>query len=131
MEVVEILKIFTDFNRIRVYSLLLKDELCVCELEVMLGISQSNLSKHLAILKKAGIVDCKKKSLWTIYYINKNFFEQNELLIAYIVEKSKDNNIINKDFKIYNIYCNKKIDCRFASENKIQVINILEEALNE
>jgi len=40
---------------------------CVCELAEMIGIDQSTTSKHLSILKNAGIIEHKKEGT-TVYY---------------------------------------------------------------
>ncbi|MFW6287962.1 MAG: ArsR/SmtB family transcription factor [bacterium] len=46
-----------------------KREQCVCDLTEVLGVSQSSVSKHLAILKNAGIVDSRKEGLNVSYYL--------------------------------------------------------------
>ena len=42
-------------------------ECCVHELETALGAEQSNLSKHLALLKQTGIIDSRKEGLFVFY----------------------------------------------------------------
>lgn len=42
-------------------------ELCVCELTELVGADQSTVSKHLAVLKDAGIVDDRKEGVMTFY----------------------------------------------------------------
>jgi len=46
-----------------------KGEQCVCELTEALNMSQSIVSKHLATLKSAGIVDSRKEGLQVFYYV--------------------------------------------------------------
>ncbi len=52
---------------------------CVSELTSLIGVSQSSVSKHLSILKTAGIVDSRKDGLNVNYYLRipcvKNFFK--------------------------------------------------------
>jgi ArsR family transcriptional regulator len=67
MEVSEILKALADPNRLRILNLLHEKTLCVCDLEAILELNQSNLSRHLSRLKQAGIVNAKKKALFTYY----------------------------------------------------------------
>ncbi|WP_350342569.1 metalloregulator ArsR/SmtB family transcription factor [Proteinivorax tanatarense] len=55
--------------RLKVVKKLLKGEQCVCELAPALDCEQSNLSKHLGVLKKAGILVSKKDGLKVIYMI--------------------------------------------------------------
>lgn len=58
---VDIFKALADENRLRIISLLLTKELCVCEIEASLEMSQSNVSRHLTKLKTSGIVDSRKR----------------------------------------------------------------------
>ena len=59
-----------DETRIRIIALLSHGELCVCHLESALGISQPNCSRHLGILKAAGIVDSRRDGTWVYYRIS-------------------------------------------------------------
>jgi DNA-binding transcriptional ArsR family regulator len=61
------LKALADPNRLRIMNLLQEGTLCVCDLENILGLNQSNLSRHLARLKQAGMVTAEKKALFTYY----------------------------------------------------------------
>ncbi|MGB9867631.1 MAG: ArsR/SmtB family transcription factor [Bacillota bacterium] len=45
-------------------------EKCVCELVQRLGFDQSTVSKHLTVLKSAGIVKSRKRGLNVFYYLN-------------------------------------------------------------
>lgn len=46
---------------------LAEQELCVCELTELVGADQSTVSKHLSVLKHAGIVEDRKEGTMTIY----------------------------------------------------------------
>jgi ArsR family transcriptional regulator, arsenate/arsenite/antimonite-responsive transcriptional repressor len=67
MDLSEILKALADPNRLRILNLLHEMTLCVCDLEAILGLNQSNLSRHLSRLRQAGIVRAEKKALFTYY----------------------------------------------------------------
>ncbi|MEI8095758.1 MAG: metalloregulator ArsR/SmtB family transcription factor [Spirochaetales bacterium] len=67
MDLDETLKALADPNRLRILNLLADHALCVCDLEEVLGLNQSNLSRHLAKLKQTGLVTATKKGLF-IYY---------------------------------------------------------------
>jgi DNA-binding transcriptional ArsR family regulator len=67
MDLAETLKALADPNRLRILHLLGTRTLCVCDLEEVLGLQQSNLSRHLAKLKQAGLVSATKKGQF-IYY---------------------------------------------------------------
>jgi len=54
--------------RLRCLSLLVEeDELCVCELMYAMGLSQPMISRHLAHLRKSGLVQDRREGQW-IYY---------------------------------------------------------------
>ncbi|MFT5872569.1 MAG: ArsR family transcriptional regulator [Clostridium sp.] len=70
MEIVEILKVLGDENRIRILNLLKDGELCVCEIESILELNQSNVSRHLTRLNSAKIIKSYKKAQFVYYTIN-------------------------------------------------------------
>jgi ArsR family transcriptional regulator len=59
----EILVALAHPNRIRIIELLCKDVMCNCELAPALGLEQSNLSRHLKILVRSGILKSWKDGL--------------------------------------------------------------------
>jgi ArsR family transcriptional regulator len=67
MDVSGVMKALADSNRLRILNLLHERTLCVCDLEAILELNQSNLSRHLAKLRQAGIVKAQKKALFTYY----------------------------------------------------------------
>ena len=67
MDISDVLKALADPNRLRILNLLQGKTLCVCDLEATLELNQSNLSRHLAKLKQAGLVSSQKKALYTYY----------------------------------------------------------------
>ncbi len=70
MEIVQLFKALGDETRIRMLNLLRNGELCVCDIEEVLGIQQSNASRHLNKLKGAGLIVSDKKSQWVYYRMN-------------------------------------------------------------
>ncbi len=59
---------FADETRLRVLHLLTKrKELCVCDIMAVLGAPQSKVSRHLAYLKRAGLVVDRKDGQWRHY----------------------------------------------------------------
>jgi ArsR family transcriptional regulator len=61
------MKALSDPSRVRIIKLLEQRELCVCEIQALIGLAQSTVSKHLKILEEAGFIDFKKDGLWIIY----------------------------------------------------------------
>lgn len=71
-ELVEILKALADETRVRILNLLKDGELCVCELEILLGLNQSNASRHLNKLRSAKIIAYEKRAQWVYYRLRKD-----------------------------------------------------------
>jgi len=60
-------KALGDDVRLRIVALLAHGELCVCHLEEALELTQPNASRHLAILRAAGIVTHRRRDKWVHY----------------------------------------------------------------
>ena len=56
-----------DETRLRIVALLSHGELCVCHIEAALDLNQSTASRHLGILRTAGVVDCRREGTWVYY----------------------------------------------------------------
>jgi ArsR family transcriptional regulator len=64
------IKALADGNRLRIIRLLMDRPRCVCELQVVLGITQPSVSKHLRILEEAGLVDKKRSGQFIDYHLD-------------------------------------------------------------
>ena len=53
--------------RLAVIDFLKDGEQCVCDIAAHVGAQRSNVSRHLSVMLKAGIVDCRKDGLKVIY----------------------------------------------------------------
>jgi ArsR family transcriptional regulator len=58
---------FSDRTRLRILHLLRRGELCVCDLVAVLDVPQPKASRHLAYLRRAGLVTARKEGLWMHY----------------------------------------------------------------
>ncbi|HET6250330.1 MAG TPA: metalloregulator ArsR/SmtB family transcription factor [Tepidisphaeraceae bacterium] len=58
---------FSDPTRLRILNLLRPGELCVCDLVTIIAAPQPKISRHLAYLRKAGLVVGRKDGLWMYY----------------------------------------------------------------
>ena len=63
----EVLKALSDPTRMRILALLGSTQVCVCHIHTALGIPQPTASRHLAHLKRAGLVQSCKIGLWVHY----------------------------------------------------------------
>lgn len=66
-QVDRLLKALADPTRLRIVGLLQGGEVCVCHVHDSLKISQPKASRHLAYLRRAGVVQAEKRGLWVYY----------------------------------------------------------------
>jgi len=86
----DMLKIFkglADPTRLRIVSLLLRRELCVCELMFILKMEQSRISHQLRILRDADLVEDKREGKWMTYRISDKARPNLELLLSQLLEE--------------------------------------------
>jgi len=86
---IDIFKALSEESRLRILSLLMEKEMCVCEIEACLKMTQSNASRHLTVLKISGIVDSYKHAQWAYYRINESFMKEHKELWEYLQIKLK------------------------------------------
>lgn len=60
-----------DSTRLRILSLLGEDEVCVCHLHASLDVPQPTASRHLAYLRKSGLVEARRDGVWMHYRLAK------------------------------------------------------------
>src|SRR5215204_5117193 len=56
-----------DPTRLRILSLLSEDEICVCHIHASLDVPQPTASRHLAYLRKSGLVEARREGVWMHY----------------------------------------------------------------
>jgi DNA-binding transcriptional ArsR family regulator len=66
-DITDICKALGDGNRARIVMALSGGELCVCRLIGLLDLAPSTVSKHLSILKQAGLIESRKNGRWVYY----------------------------------------------------------------
>lgn len=66
-EMVKVFKAVADPNRIRILKMLQQKKMCVCELSAVLGITQPSVSRHLSMLRDAGLVRDERNGQWIDY----------------------------------------------------------------
>src|SRR4249920_2531937 len=60
-------KALADVTRLRILGLLLAGEVCVCDIQDSLKSPQSKVSRHLAYLRRARLVETRREGLWIHY----------------------------------------------------------------
>lgn len=112
----DILKALADETRLRIISQILKGEMCVCEIEGCLELTQSNASRHLTILKKAGILESYKNAQWTYYRVSEKFIGENRELYDYLIKKTSKLTFYENDSNKFN-ECKLKGLCELKNSN--------------
>jgi ArsR family transcriptional regulator len=67
----QLFKAFSDETRVRILNLLAQDEQCVCEFQMVLRVPQPKISRHLAYLRRMGLIQERKQGKWVIYSLTK------------------------------------------------------------
>jgi DNA-binding transcriptional ArsR family regulator len=67
--IAEVLKAMADPTRLKILHCLNQGERCVSDILEIVGGSQANVSKHLSVLKRAGLVDSRRDGLNVFYHI--------------------------------------------------------------
>jgi len=66
-----VMKAAADPTRVRILKMLEGGELCVCQIIAVLALSPSTVSKHLFLLKSAGLVNDRKEKKWVHYSLDR------------------------------------------------------------
>ncbi|RJR13025.1 transcriptional regulator [Candidatus Parcubacteria bacterium] len=89
-DLAEIFKVFGDTTRIKILYALFASEMCVCDIAVLLNMTQSAISHQLRVLKQARLVKYRKEGKIVYYSLDddhiKQIFDQG---LIHITEKSK------------------------------------------
>jgi DNA-binding transcriptional ArsR family regulator len=67
LELSELFKTFGDSTRIRILFCLFIDEMCVCDISNLLGMSQSAISHQLALLKRQKLIKARRDGKAVFY----------------------------------------------------------------
>jgi DNA-binding transcriptional ArsR family regulator len=74
----------SDETRVRMLKLLEGGELCVCDIMEILGLRQSTASKHLGILRTAGLVESRKEGTWSYYKLAEKAKKHNKDFLRFV-----------------------------------------------
>jgi ArsR family transcriptional regulator, arsenate/arsenite/antimonite-responsive transcriptional repressor len=93
--------------RARILKLLEAGELCVCDIILTLGFKQSTISKHINILKNAGLVSDRRDGTWIFYSLSKENINGCNLIIINMMKKclNEDLNIKKDTDKLKSVKC--------------------------
>ncbi|USN98436.1 MAG: winged helix-turn-helix transcriptional regulator [Phycisphaeraceae bacterium] len=66
-DLVQISAALSDATRVRLLAACLDGERCVCQLVALAGLSNAAVSKHLSLLRDAGLLESRKEGRWVYY----------------------------------------------------------------
>ncbi|RCW52385.1 metalloregulator ArsR/SmtB family transcription factor [Halanaerobium sp. ST460_2HS_T2] len=119
MDIIEVLKALAHENRIRILNLLAKSELCVCELENIMQVNQSNASRHLSKLKQVNLIEGRKKAQWIYYNLNEKIITEHQFLKLLIENELNDFADAREDLKRLEKYNNSSLSCETLPESNL------------
>ena len=70
-ELENVFKALADTTRLRILALLGNNEVCVCHIHDSLGLPQPTVSRHLAYLRKSGLVAVRRDGVWMHYQVSR------------------------------------------------------------
>lgn len=93
-----LLRALSDETRLRILHLLIQSgELCVCDIEDVIGGPQTKISRHLAYLRRSGLVVTRKKGLWMLYSIPGNLSAEQKSVLSCVAGLLEANGTARKD----------------------------------
>jgi len=93
-----ILKALADENRIRIlYLLRERNDLCVCEIREIIGLSQPTISSHLKLLESNELITFKKDGKWVNYSMNPDLNIKLKQILESIFSMMKTDNEVKED----------------------------------
>ena len=118
MDLIQVMKALSDETRMRILNILKDGDLCVCEIEVLLDINQSNASRHLNKLTNAKILDYYKVAKYVYYKINEDTIKQFPFLKEIIEEHAIKLKQCSIDYERLNKYKDSKLSCDDLKDGK-------------
>lgn len=119
MDLIQIMKALADETRMRILNILKDEELCVCEIEIILDITQSNASRHLNRLTNARILDNYKVGTYVYYKIDEKKVKEYPFIREIIEEHTMKDTLYQKDYERLKKYKESGLSCDALKEGKV------------
>ncbi|MGG2468904.1 ArsR/SmtB family transcription factor [Paraclostridium bifermentans] len=124
MELIQILKALSDETRLRILNILRDGPLCVCEIEAILEISQSNASRHLSKLTNANLVNYYKEAKFIYYKLDHETLNQYSFIQNILDNELDKDKQLKYDYEILKAYKNANLSCDTVSQVKDVILEI-------
>ncbi len=85
-EMETLFKALADKTRLRIIALLGNNEVCVCHIHDSLGLPQPTVSRHLAYLRRSGVVDVRRDGVWMHYQVARSLSPLVRVVVAATLE---------------------------------------------
>jgi ArsR family transcriptional regulator, arsenate/arsenite/antimonite-responsive transcriptional repressor len=95
----------SDETRLRLLSLIKDREVCVCYLQEVLRTNQPKISRHLAYLKKAGLVAARRDGKWTHYRLAKLDHAREKILFQTLARLGSERQIATDSKRLQSVNC--------------------------
>ncbi len=117
MDTISTITALADETRMRVVCLLQEAvDLCSCEIQAILKLNQSNLSRHLTRLRQSGLIKGEKRGQWVHFQINPGNWEEQSYIPGIIKSANKDLPLITEDLRRLKLYWNSGCNCKTINE---------------
>lgn len=97
MSVVDRFRGLADGTRLRMINLLTEGELCGCDIQYVLDLSQPNVSRHLTYLKRSGLVTDNRQGYRVFFRLNGADDPEHAALFAYLREAFRQDRVFAQD----------------------------------
>ena len=95
--VAQLFKALGDETRLRVVALLSHGELCVCHIQEALSLTQPTASRHLAVLRTAGVLETRRLGSWIYYRLADQEDESRRRQLASVVREFGKQEVLRRD----------------------------------
>lgn len=95
----DVFRAFADPTRLRILNLLIEGEVCVCDLCSILDEIQPKVSRHLAYLRRAGLVDVRRDGKWMHYRLAKHAKGLERTLINCVKSCLREIDVLQEDLE--------------------------------
>tara|TARA_Y100001970_G_scaffold225247_1_gene278047 strand:+ start:410 stop:727 length:318 start_codon:yes stop_codon:yes gene_type:complete len=87
---VGIMESLSDPIRINILELMMKGEICVCDIVKLTGLSQSKISYHIKILKDSGLISDRQEGRWVYYKLDLEVLSDIQNWMSNLIQSSKN-----------------------------------------
>ena len=92
-------KAFADETRLRILNLVAQRERCVCEFQKILQVPQPTISRHLAYLRRSGLLVARREGKWIHYSLAEPQSSVHQSLLRCVKNCFCDIDFLNQDLK--------------------------------